>query len=332
VLFHRRPDDGGAFFLDRFETTRGDWRSWLVAQGLGPADQQADSEVARVRLRHPVTGVPMTLARRFAAWRFCRLQRLDEWEHARTAGGRYPYPWGDNWHGGTWCNSRDLGLDRTTPVGTFPASDNGLGACDLVGNVQEWTETVPLPPLQFRDEDPVTRSPRPPIPLYMPGETEVRHCFGLAAWQPAWLPAPTVWMVQAAPRMMQRLVVGGHYRSQIPVPDPVKEREPFPTVAWWRDRDRRPLPQPDPMPNPVPMYPEEYDAFTGLRLATDPEALLVALLEEREAPDRGQARLLRWFLSRAGHRQVLRDAWPRARRQVTNAGPLLPVLHEELAQ
>jgi hypothetical protein len=275
----------------------------------------------------------MIQARRFAAWRFCRLQRLDEWEHARTAGGRYPYPWGDRWLGGTWCNSRDLGLDRTTPVGSFPASGDGLGAYDLVGNVQEWTETVPVPPLQSRRPDPATDRPRPPIHHYMPGETEVRWCLGLSAWLPAWQPAPTTWLVEAAATRQRRLVVGGHYRSQIPVRDPRKE-PPYPTVAWWRDRDRaRPLPKlADPMPRPVVRHPEEYDDLTGLRLATDPESLLVALLQEPAAPNAGEVRLLRWFVSRAGHLQALRDAWPRARRRVAEAGPLLPLLRSELGR
>jgi len=332
LLFHRRPDLGGPFFLDRFETTRGDWHSWLVARGLGPpVVPQPEDDSARVDRRHPIVGVSMTEARRFAAWRFCRLQRLDEWEHARTAGGRYPFPWGDRWRGGTWCNSRDLGLDRTTPVGSFPASGDGLGAYDLVGNVQEWTETVPLPPL-YHSEDPTTNLPRPPVVLYMPGEIPARQSFGLAAWQPAWLPMPTVWMVEAAPAILPRLVVGGHYRSQVPLAP--EQKGPFPTLGWWQDRDRdRPLPRlPDPMPNPVPLHPEEYDDLTGLRLATDPESLLVALLMEPAAPTAGEARLLRRFVLRAGHLQALLDAWPRARRRVSAAGPLLPLLRSELGR
>ncbi|MHC5073121.1 MAG: hypothetical protein ACYTGO_21805, partial [Planctomycetota bacterium] len=208
-------------------------------------------------------------------------------------------------------------------------SNDGAGACDLIGNVREWTETVPVPPL-YHSVDPETNLPNPPVVHYMPGETEARQCFGLAAWQPPWLPLPTVWMVEAAPTILPRLVVGGHYGREIPLRN--RDREPpFPTVGWWRDRDRRGS-RYDPMPAPVVRYPEEYGDLTGLRVAQDPESLLVALLREPVAASAGEASVLRWFLTKPGHLQVLRDAWPRARRKVAEAGPLRPLLAAELGR
>ncbi len=330
VLFQRRYDAGGPFFLDRFETSRRDWDSWLAARGQGRLESSAGAGGdALVRGRHPKTGVSLTRARKFAAWRFCRLQRLDEWEHARTAGGRYHYPWGDSWRAGTWCNSRDLGLDRSTPVGTFPASMDGAGAHDLVGNVREWTETVRVPPLHYW-VDPKTDKWRGPIVLFIPAEATVRQSFGLAAWLPAWQPAPTSWLVVVAATSEPRLVVGGHYGTQIPVWDEL----PFPTAGWWRDRDgpRYGPKTADPMPNPALLHPDAYDDLTGLRLAQDPESLLIALLGEPAPSSPGEAGLVRWFVSRPAHLQVLTEAWPRALRRVAEPGPLGPLLVAELGQ
>lgn len=51
--------------------------------------------------------------------------------------GSARYPWGDEWVAGR-CNSKDLGLDPTTPVGIFPDGGSSEGVLDLAGNVWEW--------------------------------------------------------------------------------------------------------------------------------------------------------------------------------------------------
>ena len=169
--------------------------------------------------------------------------------------------------------------------------------------------------------------------LYIPAETTVRRSFGLSAWLPAWQPAPTTWLVEAATNRQPRLVVGGHYRSQIPVLDP-REEPPFPTVGWWRERERPGFAPKaaDPMPNPVVMHRDAYDDLTGLRLAQDPESLLVALLREPAAPTPSEAGLLRQFVSKPAHLRLLKEAWPRALGRVAEPGPLRGLLVTELGQ
>ena len=62
----------------------------------------------------PMARISLEDARGFARWRFCRLPRLDEWVHAATDGGRYPYPWG-NPERSTWANTVDRSA-RTRPA------------------------------------------------------------------------------------------------------------------------------------------------------------------------------------------------------------------------
>lgn len=51
------------------------------------------------------------------------------------------YPWGKDWQE-LHCNSIELGLDGTTPVGLFLNGASQYGVLDLSGNVWEWTRTI----------------------------------------------------------------------------------------------------------------------------------------------------------------------------------------------
>ena len=46
-------------------------------------------------------------------------------------------PWGNTWDA-TRCNSLDGGLDKTSPVGSYPSGASPYGVLDMAGNVDQF--------------------------------------------------------------------------------------------------------------------------------------------------------------------------------------------------
>jgi hypothetical protein len=271
VLFERSAAAGGPFFLDRFEVTRGDWREFATAAAgravaaPTPVIAEAD-DVAR-----PMSGVDLRQARAFAGWRCCRLPRYDEWAYAR---GGYPYPWGKD-SPATRANTGEFGLGEVLPVGTFESGRYGSGPYDLIGNVAEWTETVPN--WWFR----------PDRGALSPAATALARLCNAPALAVAVVPGlvfPPGLLVAAAGDAAPREVVGFAFNDSADVEGPLQ-----PPTPWQLERS-----------------PADHGGTLGLRLCTTPRELLVALAGLALAP--AELRQVERFLARGRHAAVLQAA------------------------
>jgi formylglycine-generating enzyme required for sulfatase activity len=129
------------------------------------ADQQQHPD-------HPIACVSWQDAQKYVAWlvqatgqRGWRLPTEAEWEKAARWGPGWDaqrnesrlYPWGDAFDENR-CNTIASGIDTTSPVGSYPASDvrrSGASAYDveeLAGNVYEWTSSL-LKPYPYTQTD-----------------------------------------------------------------------------------------------------------------------------------------------------------------------------------
>lgn len=302
VLFERaEAGPEAALFVDRFEVTRGDWAAFArtpagraVDAALVPSEGDATLPVASVSLRQ---------ARAFAHWRFLRLPRTDEWMFVAVGDRRNAFPWG-NRVDPMRANTADLGLGQPTPVGTFESGRRAGGdqPYDLIGNVSEWTETVPG---RWWDE----RSSSPGQPAVLDPISGVRACRravlrtpALAVWQgPAGL-VPAAWLVAAGGEAVPREVVGSDFLA------PMEEM-----VESLPAGDRR--------------------ARTGIRLLATAGELLVALCADTVAPAPQDLVQLRRFVRRGRHRELLVETWRTlvlADAQQFGDGPVARVLRQEL--
>ncbi len=106
---------------------------------------------------HPVVNVSWNDARNYCAWliekinRDVRLPTEAEWEKAaRGDKDKREYPWGDEW-AELRCNSEELGLSGTSPVGIFNNASL-CGCLDMAGDVWERCLSK-LQPYPYRSDD-----------------------------------------------------------------------------------------------------------------------------------------------------------------------------------
>ncbi len=286
-----RLDAGRAFplFVDRFEVTRGDWAQFATTDAGRLVDAGTVRSAGNPAL--PVAGVDLRQARAFATWRFARLPRVEDWA-AAVGDGRHPYPWGsrEDW---TRANAGELGLGQPTPVGTFESGRRGLDQpYDLIGNVSEWTESIPI---GSRADHPELE----PLAWCHEGRRRVLRTTCLALWQLPGGIVPLAFAAAAGGDRVPREVVGSDFQTSM-----ARLAE---TVAAG---DRR--------------------ARTGLRLYATPRELLVALMADPGPFAASDLVQVRAFVRRGAHRAALASALRELGDAAPRGGAVAELLRSEL--
>jgi formylglycine-generating enzyme required for sulfatase activity len=136
--FKEFVDDGG---YDREEFwTREGWQ-WREENEISKPEYGHDQKWNAPNF--PVVVISWHEAEAYANWlsektgHHYRLPTEAEWEKAARGTKGFKYPWGEHFDKNS-CNSGELGLNRTSPVGIFPEGKSPYGCFDMAGNVWEW--------------------------------------------------------------------------------------------------------------------------------------------------------------------------------------------------
>jgi formylglycine-generating enzyme required for sulfatase activity len=169
------------YFIAKFPVTVGDYRHFIASGGYmdstywtkaGWEWRCADKREKPTHWEEsrwagddslPVVGVSWFEASAYCRWlsdvtgALYYLPTECQWEKAARGTDGYLFPWGDYFKE-AFCNTRQLQIDHTLPVGSFePFGNSPFGVVDMVGNVSEWTASrfSPYPYVHQGDsEDP----------------------------------------------------------------------------------------------------------------------------------------------------------------------------------
>jgi len=157
------------FWIARVPITNAQYHLFTQATGHRPPEGWEENRPPKGQESHPVVSVSWDDAIAYCQWlsqvtgKAITLPSEAEWEKAaRGDRDAREYPWGDSFDL-THCNSWELGLGDTTPVGIFPNGASPYGCLDIAGNVWEWTRSLwrdyPYDPKDGR-QDLESRHPR----------------------------------------------------------------------------------------------------------------------------------------------------------------------------
>ena len=136
-----------AFYIARVPVTNAQYLLFVRATGHDAPEHWRSGQPPKGKELHPVVNVTWYDALAYCDWlssatgKPVTLPSEAEWEKAaRGTDGRI-YPWGNTFDASR-CNSREMGLGDTTPVGIFPKGASPYGVLALSGNVWEWTRSL----------------------------------------------------------------------------------------------------------------------------------------------------------------------------------------------
>ncbi len=147
-----------AYQIARVPVTNAQYQIFLEQTGHRAPEPWQEGRPLKDEGSHPVATISWYDAIAYCEWlsrvtgKQVTLPSEAQWEKAaRGAKDQRVYPWGDAFEVAR-CNSRELGLDGTSPVGIFTEGCSPYGALDMAGNVWEWTASQPVP-YPYRGDD-----------------------------------------------------------------------------------------------------------------------------------------------------------------------------------
>lgn len=134
--------------IAKVPVTNAQYALFVKAANYDAPDDWQENRPPKGKESHPVVNVSWFDALAYCQWlgkmtgKHISLPSEAEWEKAaRGDRDRRAYPWGDDFDSSR-CNTREIGLGDTTPVGIFLEGASPYGVLDLSGNVWEWTRTI----------------------------------------------------------------------------------------------------------------------------------------------------------------------------------------------
>ncbi|MFN0168063.1 MAG: formylglycine-generating enzyme family protein, partial [Bryobacteraceae bacterium] len=113
----------------------------FVEEGTAPNREPQNWVEQQEHPNWPVVNVTWHQACEYCAWAGGRLPTEEEWERAARGPNGTKYPWGNDDIDPSRANYDESKIGHPTPVGLYPSGASAEGACDMVGNVLEWTSS-----------------------------------------------------------------------------------------------------------------------------------------------------------------------------------------------
>jgi formylglycine-generating enzyme required for sulfatase activity len=137
--------------MARVPVTNAQYTIFIRETGHRPPEAWAGDRPPRGKDLHPVVNVSWSDAQDYTTWlslatgKRVQLPSEAEWEKAaRGSQDQREFPWGERFEA-VRCNTRELEIVGTTPVGIFLEGASPYGVLDISGNVWEWTRSAYQP-------------------------------------------------------------------------------------------------------------------------------------------------------------------------------------------
>jgi formylglycine-generating enzyme required for sulfatase activity len=129
-----------AFRIGKYPVTVAQYLTF-VEEGTAPNREPKNWDEQQAHPNWPVVNVTWHQATAYCAWAGGRLPTEEEWERAARGPNCTKYPWGKEDIDPSRANYDESKIGHPTPVGLYPSGASAEGACDMVGNVWEWTSS-----------------------------------------------------------------------------------------------------------------------------------------------------------------------------------------------